>query len=160
VTGTRFKIGAYGVCRREEAILLTRYVDPATGRRWWTLPGGKLGHGEDPVRAVRREIEEETGHQVAVGRLLGVGSRTHQVDWDIPGGAELHSVAVYYEVTISGGALRNEVDGSTNLAAWIPCADLSGLDRAVIVDIALDLAVRRPADGRPLPVAVTGRLRN
>ncbi len=157
---TRFKIGAYGVCLREGHLLLARYVDPRSGEKWWTLPGGKLEHGEDPVDAVVREVHEETGYEVVVSHLLGVGSRTNDVDWGIPGGAELRSVGVYYAVEVAGGELTNEDQGSTDAALWIPLGEVGVLDRAVLVDIALDLHERRPADGRPYPVPVADRLRH
>jgi 8-oxo-dGTP diphosphatase len=155
----RFKIGAYGLCRQDGRLLLARYVDPRSGERWWTLPGGKLEHGEDPVAAVRREVREETGYDVAVARLLGVGSRTHSVDWGIPGGVELHTVGVYYEVQIIGGELTSESNGSTDLAEWVLEADLPELNRSVVVDVAVDLADRRPNDGQPWPMPVGGPLR-
>ncbi len=40
------------------------------------------------MTAMRREVREETGDDVEATRLLGVGSRTHDLDWGIPGGAE------------------------------------------------------------------------
>lgn len=116
----RSKFSAYGVCVQDDAILLARYMVASTGERWRTLPGGKLEHGVDPVDALCREFEEETGYKVEVGSLLGVGSRTHDVDWGITGGAELHSIGVYYDVQVESGDLRSEVHGSTDLAAWVP----------------------------------------
>lgn len=157
---TRFKIAAYGVCLRNGHMLLARYVDPRSGEKWWTLPGGKLKHGEDPVAAVIREVREETGYDVQVTRLLGVDSRTSDVDWGIPGGAELHSVGVYYAVEVMGGELTNEDEGTTDKARWTPLGAVEGVDRAVLVDIALGLHKRRPVDGCPEPVPVDGRLRD
>lgn len=45
--------------------------------RAWTLPGGALSHGEPPRRGAEREIEEELGLCITVGRLL-------LVDWEPP----------------------------------------------------------------------------
>lgn len=160
MTETRFKIAAYGLCIREAHLLLARYVAVSTGQTWWTLPGGKLEHGEHPVDTVRREVEEETGYTVDITHLLGVDSRVHPVDWGIPGGADLHTVSLYYRVSVVGGELRSEVAGSTDLAAWIPLAEVGALDRAVVVDAALATGDRRPADGRVAPIHVTGRLRH
>src|SRR5262245_65827773 len=37
----------------------------------WVLPKGKLYPGEPAVAAARREVMEETGHQVSVHEFLG-----------------------------------------------------------------------------------------
>jgi len=39
-------------------------------RDYWTLPGGMLDHGETPEAACAREITEELGISLPVGRLL------------------------------------------------------------------------------------------
>jgi ADP-ribose pyrophosphatase YjhB (NUDIX family) len=41
----------------------------------WSLPGGWADVGDRPSEAVRREVEEETGLQVKVTKLLGVWDR-------------------------------------------------------------------------------------
>jgi len=38
----------------------------------WVLPKGKLKHGENALAAARREVVEETGHNVFVHEFLGV----------------------------------------------------------------------------------------
>ena len=38
----------------------------------WNLPGGGVERGELPTEAVIREVQEETGLEVAIERLLGV----------------------------------------------------------------------------------------
>lgn len=41
-----------------KVLLLDHVLRPFSG---WGLPGGFIGHGEQPEAALRREIEEETG---------------------------------------------------------------------------------------------------
>ena len=53
-------------------ILLVRQ---AAGLKLWTFPGGKVKKGESLIRALKREVREETGLKVQVGSLLGVLDR-------------------------------------------------------------------------------------
>lgn len=50
-------------------LLVQRGSDPHRGR--WTLPGGRIEPDETPEQAVVRELREETGLDVRVGRVVG-----------------------------------------------------------------------------------------
>jgi len=41
-------------------------------KRLWDLPGGKVEDGEEPLKTLLREVKEETGLDVQVGKPLGV----------------------------------------------------------------------------------------
>ena len=56
----------------EQKVLLVRQ---AVGLRLWTLPGGKVKRGESLVKALKRELYEETGLRAQIGSLLGVLDR-------------------------------------------------------------------------------------
>ena len=56
----------------DQRVLLVRQ---AAGLKLWTLPGGKVKRGESLVKALRRELYEETGLRVQIGSLLGVLDR-------------------------------------------------------------------------------------
>jgi ADP-ribose pyrophosphatase YjhB (NUDIX family) len=55
-----------------DGVLLVRQ---RTGLKLWTLPGGKVKRGESLVKALKREVHEETGLRVQIGSLLGVLDR-------------------------------------------------------------------------------------
>jgi 8-oxo-dGTP diphosphatase len=42
------------------------------GHVLWGLPGGRIRHGESPVRAVIRDVREETGTNIEIFDLVGL----------------------------------------------------------------------------------------
>ncbi|MCS5723471.1 (deoxy)nucleoside triphosphate pyrophosphohydrolase [Herbiconiux sp. CPCC 203406] len=58
------------VFRRGETVLACRRSPDRASGGLWEFPGGKLEAGEAPRAALEREIAEELGVAVRVGRLL------------------------------------------------------------------------------------------
>jgi len=50
-----------------KGVLLVRQ---ATGSKLWTFPGGKVKRSESLMKALKREVHEETGLRVQIGSLL------------------------------------------------------------------------------------------
>jgi len=132
-------------------VLLARWV--GSDRPRWTLPGGGLDHGEDPRRGAIREVAEETGYAVALDRLLTVDS-LHLPDVTNHAGEprDMWGLRIVYAGHVTGGELRHEVGGSTDMAAWVPLDEVTGLDRVPLVD--LGLAAWRQED----PASAAARL--
>jgi len=82
-------------------VLLGRRADS----REWGLPGGNVEIGECVADAIRREVREETGLDVAVMRLVGVYS---DPAWQVvryPDGRVVHYVTTCFECRVTGGTL-------------------------------------------------------
>lgn len=151
-----FRLAAYAVCIEDGRVLLAHH---ASGN--WTLPGGRVDHGEDPFDTVIREVAEETGCEAVVERLLGVDSRMiPAAERAVAGGPEHQNVGIFYRVKITGGTLRPEPNGETLESVWTPIAEVIDLRRSSLVDIGIALAQTTPATGHVAPVPVGGLIQH
>lgn len=66
------RIGAYALLPRRGQLLLTHQQEPEPELQ---LPGGGVDPGESPLRALHREVYEETGWIIAAPRRLGAFRR-------------------------------------------------------------------------------------
>jgi ADP-ribose pyrophosphatase YjhB (NUDIX family) len=88
--------GVSGVIVRDGKVLLVkRGKEPYKG--CWSLPGGGVEPGESLRDAVKREVREETGLEVEVGRVAGY--REGFVGDD-------HYVVIAFHVAVTGGELE------------------------------------------------------
>jgi 8-oxo-dGTP diphosphatase len=118
-------LGAAAVVIHDGRVLLIRRGKaPDAGE--WSIPGGAVELGESVEDALRREIREETGLEIAVGRLLEVFER---VEHDGDGGIRFHFVVLDYAATVVGGTLRAGDD-----AADVTFARPGDLDRYALAD--------------------------
>ncbi|MBB6549877.1 NUDIX hydrolase [Nonomuraea rubra] len=155
-----FRLAAYAVCIDDGRVLLAHHANPE-GELNWTLPGGKVEHGEDPFDAVIRELAEETGCDGVVERLLGVDSRVIPAGERIrPGLPEHQNVGVFYQVRITGGRLRPEPGGEIVESVWTPVTGVAGLRRSSLVDVGLALARSLPPTGHVATVPVGGLIQH
>ena len=146
----RQRLAAYAVVLRGNEVLLTQLSGRTSAPGRWTLPGGGVDHGEDPRDTVVREVHEETGLDVSVGRLLG-NTSMHFVGTSPRGVVEdFHAVRLVFAATVAADAPPPrvvEVGGTTVAAAWHRLADvLSGaVDAVDLVRAAIDLSANRSA---------------
>ena len=87
--------------QQDENILLTRRED----NNQWCLPGGGMEPGESASETCIREVEEETGLQVRIKRLIGVYTTPHELIV-YRDGNKIQLVALCFEAEIVGGELR------------------------------------------------------
>ncbi len=82
----------------------------------WSIPGGRVESGEADGAAVTREVAEETGLSVTVGRLVG------SVERPAPNGV---FTIFDYECQVTSGVLQAGDDASD--VAWVDSATLATL---------------------------------
>ena len=123
------RIGVYGRCIADGAILLTRLSATEPDRGRWTLPGGGMEVGESRHETLVREFREETGLEAVVGDLFDARTQIYP-----PNGrrGHLRATQYVYEVAAVGEPVVTEVGGSTAEAAWVP---LRRIERLPLVDL-------------------------
>ena len=66
------KLVAAGLIVRDGRLLITQRTQPPALAGKWEFPGGKVEDGESPETALARELREEIGVGVRVGRIWDV----------------------------------------------------------------------------------------
>ncbi len=103
-----------------EKVLLIRRRD----NEKWGLPGGQMQAGESVAEACSREVLEETGLQVRVGKLLSVFSNPHRcIEYE--DGRRAQAVVFTFEAEPAGGALQ--LSNETTAFGYFALAEIQRL---------------------------------
>jgi 8-oxo-dGTP diphosphatase len=116
-------------------LLLVRRCD--TGA--WELPGGEVEVGESAVAAAVRGTAEEAGVQVEVTEFAGLFSDPGHVVWS-RGREVSQQFALLFRARAHGGVPRGN-HRTTSDAAWVPVADLAGLEMEPPARIRVEQAI-------------------
>lgn len=135
------RIAAYGVIAAEGRMLLCRVAAGFPGAGRWTLPGGGIDFGEDPVDGVLREIHEETGLRATLGDLLEVDAR-HIPAEDNLSADHLHWIRMLYAAEVPTGIEPHvvDVDGSTDDVRWFTPEELAEVELLELAKLGVRLA--------------------
>lgn len=79
----------------------------------WVLPKGKLNPGENALAAARREVLEETGHQVSVHEYLGA------LSYEVRRGPK---IVQFWGMQTTGGPAR-KLMRDIKAVRWLPLAE-------------------------------------
>ncbi|MEV1074248.1 NUDIX hydrolase [Micromonospora parva] len=98
------RVGVYGLIRDSGRVLVVRDGVEGEFPGFWRLPGGAVGHAEDPERAVVRQVAEQVGLTVTVSRLLAVVADVATSPEDR---VSLHTDRLLFELSTPHGALSD-----------------------------------------------------
>jgi 8-oxo-dGTP diphosphatase len=109
IKGVRPVLAAGGIVVREAPEPLIAIVRLRKDKAW-VLPKGKLKADEDALAAARREVLEETGHDVSVHEFLGAMS--HAADGKL-------KVVQFWRMRVVGGPVR-KLMRDVRAVRWLP----------------------------------------
>ncbi|MBL8047604.1 MAG: NUDIX domain-containing protein [Chthonomonas sp.] len=135
-TERHMRVAAYALLLDEQdRILLCHLSEVTDAPGSWTLPGGGIEFGEHPRDAVVREVREETGYEIELDEVIGVDSIVFN-------GSErqVHSLRIVYTARVVGGAMRHELNGSTDRCEWFSLHALKELPLVRLVNLAIEMA--------------------
>lgn len=129
------RVSAYALITKDDKMLLCRFSDelPCWSGKW-TLPGGGVQFGEDPEATVIREVKEETGLIVKVASISKIASIV-----GFKGDKEIHGVCLIYHVDVTGGELRNEKKGTTDLVSWLSENEIQNIPLVELAEVGVEV---------------------
>jgi ADP-ribose pyrophosphatase YjhB (NUDIX family) len=130
------RVASYALVVRDQRILLCRLSELEKHVGMWTLPGGGIEFGEHPERAVIREVKEETGLDIRVGKLLRIESPVYQNSDN-----HMHAIQVLYRAEVIGGEITPEQGGTTDQCAWFSKKEALSLPLVKLARIGVHLAL-------------------
>jgi len=124
------------IARADGAVLITRRRADQALPLMWEFPGGKVEPGESPEAALARELDEELGVTVRVGRIWDVMHHRYP---------EYEVVMLVYGCTLVGSAEPRcvEVDD----LAWVTPEGLAGYE---VLPADAPLVARLRSEGVPI----------
>ena len=99
--GNKLRVRVCGILLEDGKILLVKHKSIGKDGTLWAPPGGGLHFGERAEDCLQREIEEETGLKVKVGKFLF----THEFLQP-----PLHAIELYFRITRISGKISTGMD--------------------------------------------------
>ena len=94
-----FEVISRAVIEDERGILVCRIK----GKDYYFLPGGHVEFGEDPLKALHRELEEELGAQCTGGRFIGAINNVFTED-----GMQHHEINLIFSLAMDEPSIESK----------------------------------------------------
>jgi 8-oxo-dGTP diphosphatase len=135
------KLVVAGLVVEGERVLITQRRADQSLPLGWEFPGGKMEPGETPELALARELREEIGVEVTVGRVWEVLSHPYP---------EFDLLMLVYPCRIRGGGTATCCEVAD--LAWVRPDEMDGYD-ILVAD--RPLVERMQSEGLPQPPGAT-----
>lgn len=146
---SRIRVLAVAIIREGDRVLVAEGTDPSTPGRFYRPLGGAVELGERADEALRRELREEIGAELAEIRYVETLENLFVFD-----GAPGHEYVRVYEARVADGAvyeadalIGHEDDGSAFDVVWLDLDRVRRGEVPLYPDGLIDMLDARPPDG-------------
>lgn len=116
-------VGVGAVVHKDGRFLLVRRANEP-GKGLWSIPGGLVEVGESLKDAVKREVEEETGVRIEVGKLIDV---LENIVLDDEGRVKFHYILIDFEARPASESLEVKPSPEVLDARWFTVEEIRNL---------------------------------
>lgn len=118
----------------------------------WNQPAGWIGVGENPVEAVKREANEETGYDFIPTHLLSVNSLV-RLDQTVSFGTTPHAIKLVFAGTISKKPI-SRVEDDISETRWFSPKEICAMDKKTLRDADIKNEIRDYLAGKRYPLEI------
>ena len=114
-------VAAHGLIEKDgKFLVLHRAKTDGYMAGFWDIPGGTIEFGEDIKKALTREIREETGLKVNIGKILSA--------YGYQSGKDRHQFQLTYECEHVSGEIELEVESHDEFR-WVTVSQMKNLKK-------------------------------
>ena len=129
----RVRLAAYGWCEADGAVLaLPDLAAAVRAAGCGRSPAAGWTSARNPRRGCDASCWRRRAWRASLVCSSGVRSAVLEPAETISG-HRVQTVGILYRATVAGGRLRDEVDGSSDLARWVPFTELDALPVTALV---------------------------
>jgi len=139
-----------GLLERDGKILLVREAQKKADYGKWSHPAGWIEVGENPIEAVKREVQEESGFSFTPRYVLGVYSLVRR-DIEKELGAIPHAIKIIFIGDIS--EIQNgNLHGDVSETRWFSPNEIYSMGQETLRDLDIKQMVRDYFAGKKFPL--------
>lgn len=119
-------VAAHGLIEKDgKFLVLHRSKTDGYMAGFWDIPGGTIEFGEDIKKALTREIKEETGLKVKIGKIISA--------YGYQSGDDRHQFQLTYECQYLSGEIKLEVESHDEFR-WVTINEMKNLKKIAFLD--------------------------
>ena len=122
--GGKLNVRVAAWIEKDDQLLVSTFPDGSI-----SLPGGRIGFGENSVEAAKREVWEETGAEFLNPELFAIIENFFELD------VAFHEYLFIYRGEINTPSIQDNPDDDAQVISWIPLDEIDQLKPHVLQDL-------------------------